>query len=135
MPGELGAIVEGDGLTKRLRQAAEQPEQGPGNAIGDLVGQSNGEQQARLAFMYGQDRLAVFGEHHQIGLPVSAGGAIGGIGRAFGQGNTAFNEVLRTSTLAAAATAFVLAARQVTTPAIVPGASELGIDEAVDALI
>jgi hypothetical protein len=38
MAGELGAVVERDGLAKWLRQAAEQLEQMPGNTIGDLVG-------------------------------------------------------------------------------------------------
>jgi hypothetical protein len=135
MACELSAVVEGDGLAQRLRQAAEQPEEMPGNAVSDLVGQSDGKQQARLAFMHGQDRLAVFGEHHQIGFPVPAGRPIGGIGRAFSQGNTTFNEVLRASTLPAAAAAFVLAARQISPPAIVLGAGQLGIDEAIDALV
>src|SRR5215218_6913765 len=107
----------------------------PGHAISHLVGQSDGKQQARFAFMHGQDRLTVFSEHHQVGLPVTASGSIGGLSWAFVQGNTAFNEVLRASTLPAAAAALALAARQTTPPAIVLGAGQLGIDEAVDALV
>ena len=120
---------------KPLREAAEQLEEMPGNAVGHLVGQSDGKQQARLAFVHGQDRLTVFGEHHQIGLPVPAGGTVGSLDGAFGQGNTAFNEVLRASTLPAAAAAFALAAWQTAPPAIVLGAGKLGINETVDALI
>jgi len=132
---ELGTVVEGDGLAQRLREAAEQPEEMAGNAVGHFVGQSDGKQQARLAFVHGQDRLTVFGEHHQIGFPVPAGGAIGSLDRAFGQGNAAFNEVLRAATFPAAAAAFALAARQTAPPAIVLGAGKLGVNEAVDTLI
>src|SRR5688572_3628502 len=66
---------------------------------------------------------------------MAAGGAAGSLERAFRQGNTAFNEVLRAAALSAAAATFALAARQISPPAIVLGAGKLGIDEAVDALI
>src|SRR3954447_23040705 len=85
--------------------------------------------------MHGQDRLTVFGEHHQVGLPVAAGGAVGSLDRAFRQGNTAFDEFLRASAPSAAAATFALAARQTAPPAIVLGAGKLGVDEAVDGLI
>jgi hypothetical protein len=66
---------------------------------------------------------------------VAAGLAIGSLDRPFCQGNAAFNEVLRTAALPAPAAAFTLAARQIAPPTIVPGAGELGIDEAVDRLV
>jgi hypothetical protein len=36
MAGELGAVVEGDGLTQLLRHGAEQPDEMAGDAIGSL---------------------------------------------------------------------------------------------------
>jgi hypothetical protein len=62
--GELGAVVEGDGLTKRLRHSAEQVDQMAGDAVGCLAGQPNCQQEPRLALMHGQNRLTVFCEHH-----------------------------------------------------------------------
>ena len=135
MTRELSAIVEGDGLTKWLRQAAEQIEEMTGDAIGSFAGQPDREQETGLALVHGEDRLTVFCEHHQVGFPVTAGRAVCGLDRSFCQGNTAFNEVLRAAALPAPASAFAFAARQIAPPAIVPGAGKLGVNEAVDALI
>jgi hypothetical protein len=132
---ELGAIVEGDGLTERLRQTGEQIEEMSGDAVRCLAGQSDRQQEAGLALMHGQDRLAVFCEHHQVGLPMSAGGAIGDLFWPVCHGNTAFNEVCRASALSAAAASFALAAGQIVPPAVVLGAGKLGVDETIDALI
>jgi hypothetical protein len=135
MTRELSAVVEGDGLTKWLRQAAEQIEEMTSDAIGSFAGQPDREQETGLALVHGEDRLTVFCEHHQVGFPVTAGRAVGGLNRSFCQGNTAFNEVLRSAALPAPASAFAFAARQIAPPAIVPGAGKLGVNEAVDALI
>jgi hypothetical protein len=135
MAGELGAVIESYGLTERLGQAAEQIDEMTGDAPGRLVGQAYREQEARLAFVHSQDRLPVFCEHHQVGFPVTGGRAVGNLGRAVCHGNTAFNEVWRTSALPAAAAALAFATRQIVPPAIVLGAGKLGVDEAVDALI
>jgi len=133
--GELGAVVEGDGLAQPLWQDLEQIDEMARNAASDLAGQSDRQQEARLALVYGQDGLAVFCEHHQVGFPVTAGFAVGGLDRAFCQGNTAFNEVSRASALPATAASFALAARQIVPPTVVPGTGDLGIDEAIDALV
>ena len=85
--------------------------------------------------MHGQDRLAVFGEHHQVGFPVSGRAPIADHNRPFRQGNTAFNEGYRAAALTGAAPPLALAARQVVAPAVVLGGSDLGVDEAVDALV
>ena len=99
MAGEFGAVVEGDGLTQLLGQSAEQIEEMTGNAVSGLAGQPDRQQEAGLALVHGQDGLTVFGEHHQVGFPMAAGLSIGGRNRAFRQGNTAFNEVLRAAAL------------------------------------
>src|SRR5579862_2059867 len=85
--------------------------------------------------MYGQDLLAVLGEHHKVGLPMARGLAIGDLDWALIQRNTAFDEACGTTAPLAATPAFALAAWQIAPPAKVRGASKLGIDEAVDALI
>src|SRR5262245_64779920 len=60
---------------------------------------------------------------------------LGGRHRSFGYGNTAFDQGCGTAALAAAETALALAAREIMPPAVVFGAGDLGIDEAVDALV
>jgi hypothetical protein len=60
MAGKLGAVVEGDGLAERLRYRAEQIEQVAGDTVCRLAGEPDREQQTGLAFMHGQDSLAVF---------------------------------------------------------------------------
>jgi hypothetical protein len=59
----------------------------------------------------------------------------GHIGRAFRQGNPAFDEADGAAALAAAAAALALGSRQIMPPAIVLVTRHLGIDEAVDALV
>jgi hypothetical protein len=135
MAGELGAVVESNGLAEALRHGAKQLDEMTGDAIGGLAGQPDCQQQAGLALMQGQDGLAVFCKHHQIGFPMAAGVAIAGLDRPFRQRNTAFNEACRASALPAPAAALALAARQISAPAIVLGASDLGVDEAVDAFV
>jgi hypothetical protein len=106
---ELSAIVEGDGLPEWLRQTAKQIEKMASDPVSGFVRQPDREQQAGLALVHGQDRLAVFCEHHQVGFPVTGSRTIGGLDWPFCHGNTAFNEVLRASALPAAAAALALA--------------------------
>jgi hypothetical protein len=133
--GKLGAVVEGDGLAKLFRQAAEQGEEMARDAVSGLAGQADRQQKTRLALVHGQDRLAVFGEHHQVCFPMTAGRAAGYLDRPFCQGNTAFDEARRSPTLPAPAATLALAAGQVAPPAIVLGTGQLGVDETVDALV
>ncbi|MHC2338437.1 hypothetical protein ACVIW0_007726 [Bradyrhizobium sp. USDA 4454] len=133
--GELGAIVEGNGLAQAFRQGSKQADEMAGDTARELAGDADAEQQARGALMHGQDRLTVFGEHHQVGFPMTGGAAIVGLDGPFIQGNTAFDEACGTAALLAAVAAFALAAWQITPPAEVRGASDLGVNEAVDGLV
>jgi hypothetical protein len=135
MTSELGAIVKGDGLAQLWRQAGEQPHKMPSDAAGGLAGRPGGEQQPGLALVDREHRLAVFGEQHQVGFPVAWGLAIGGVGRPFGHRNTAFDEACGASAASAAEPPLALPARQVVAPAVVLLAGDLGVDEAVDALV
>jgi hypothetical protein len=58
--GELGAVVEGNGLAQAVRQICKQADEMTSNAAGDLAGETNAEQQARGPLMHGQYRLTVF---------------------------------------------------------------------------
>jgi hypothetical protein len=57
---ELGAVVEGDGLTQRIRQGSEQTQEMVGDASGSLAGETDSQQHARGALVHGQDGLAIF---------------------------------------------------------------------------
>jgi hypothetical protein len=135
MTGELGAVVEGQGSAQRRRQVGKHVDELIGDEIGGLTGWADPEQQARVPLVQAQHGLAVFCEQHQVGFPVTWGVPIGGLGRALGDGNAAFNQAYRTAAAAAAEASFAFAARQVVAPAIVLGAGDLGVDEAVDALV
>ena len=107
----------------------------PGDPLGGFVGWPGGQQDPRVPFMHGQDGLTVFGKQDEVGFPMAGGLAIGGGMRPFGQGNTAFDEGCGAAASSAAEPALALAARQIAAPAIVLGAGDLGVDEAVDALV
>jgi hypothetical protein len=106
-----------------------------GDAVGLLVGWPHGDEQARLPLVHGQHGLAVFGEQHQVGFPMAGRLAVGGIGRAFRQGNPAFDEADGATAFAATTAALALGPRQVVTPAIVLVTGDLRVDEAVDGLV
>ncbi len=135
MACELGAVVEGDGAAQVRWQRLEDRQEMFGDGFCGLVGRPGGEQDAALALMHGEHRLTVFGEQHQVGFPMTWGLPIGGGRRPFRYGNAAFDEGRGACALPAAEAAFALAARQIVAPAIILGASHLGIDEAVDALV
>jgi len=130
MTGELGAVVEGNGLSQALWQGGEQADEMAGDATRHLAGEADAKQEARGALVHGQDGLAVFGEHHQVGFPMARDAAIGDLYRPFCQRNTALDEACGAPALVAADTALALAARQIAAPAEVGGAGDLGADEA-----
>jgi hypothetical protein len=135
MSGELGAVIEGNGSAQVKRQRGEDRAEVTGDAVGLLVGWPHGDEQARLPLVHGQHGLAVFGEQHQVGFPMAGRLAVGGIGRAFRQGNPAFDEADGATAFAATTAALALGPRQVVTPAIVLVAGDLRVDEAVDGLV
>jgi len=60
MAGELGTVVECDGLAQWFGHGAEQPDEVACHALGRLADEADRQQQTGLAFMHGEDRLAVF---------------------------------------------------------------------------
>jgi hypothetical protein len=57
--GELGTVVECDGLAQWFGHDAEQPDELTGNAVGRLADEADCQEQAGLALMHGKNRLAV----------------------------------------------------------------------------
>jgi hypothetical protein len=135
MACELGTVVEGDRAAQMRGQCFEYRQKMVGDGLCGLVGRPGGEQDPGPALMHGEQCLTVLGEQHQVGFPMTWGLPIGGGRRPVGYGNTAFNEACRASAPSAAEAPFALAARQVVAPAIILGACELGVDEAVDAFV
>src|SRR5690606_8393675 len=119
MTGELGAVVEGEGVTQGRRQGGEDADELLGDGAGCLARRARGDDQARVALMQGEDGLAISGEEHEIGLPIAGAAAPGDLGRAFGDGEAVLDEAGRAAALAAAKAAPALAARQEVAPAIV----------------
>jgi len=131
--GELGAVVEGDGLAEALWQRRQQAGNDAGDGTGGFTGQADGDQQARSSFMQGEDGLPVAGEHHQVGFPVACDRAVFDVRRPPRDRHPGFDMERGRATLAAPEASFALAARQVAPPAIILGARDLGMNEAVDA--
>ena len=136
MAGELGAIVEGDGLAPGRRQGAQQPGEGCGDRGRRFAWRPDGEQQAGVAFMHGQHRLARGAEEHQIGFPMARDLAVGGRGGPFLQGTPEVDEGSSAAAAAPAPAPFPLGAGEIVAPGPIRlGARGLGVDEAVDRLM
>jgi len=135
MAGEFGAVVEGYGSAQPLGEGLEQLLDQAGDEGCGFVVRPGGEQDARGAFVHGKDGLAVFCEHHEVGFPVPWRLPIAGFGGSLRDGDTAFDEGRRAAAAGASPSAFAFGAREIEPPAIVLGAGDLGVDEAVDGLV
>ena len=133
--GELGAVVEGDGLAQGGRQGGHDGGDGVGDERGGSVGWPLGDEEARGALMEGQHALAIGREQHGVGLPMAGAVTPLHLAGPLCNGNTALDEACAAAALAAVDPAFGLSARQVVAPGIVVVAADLGIDEAVDGLV
>jgi len=70
MACELGSVVEGYGSAQLSRQTGEEGKEMLGDRLGSLGGRPGGKEEAGLALMDGEDRLAVSGEQHEVGFPM-----------------------------------------------------------------
>ena len=138
--GELGSIVEGHAFAQSRRQGFEPLAEAADDRRG-VLGRLGGEKQdAGLSLVGEEDVLAAFREGHEVGLPVSGDAAAGDGERPFVDGSKrSFDAVLEgldgRAAFAAAPAAPGLGARQVVAPGAVVAAAQLGVDEAVDALM
>src|ERR1700704_5660597 len=84
---------------------------------------------------WGGPRVRGGGEEHEVGFPVSEGAPTVDGGGPQGDGNTAFDEIVGRALVASLRAALVLGSGQVVAPGAIVGAPDLGVDEAVDALM
>ena len=135
MVGELGAVVLGEGAAQ-LRWQGRQPAVQPGGGQCGFTARWLGEQdKSRGALPGDQNRLAVATEQRIVGFPMAGLTTGADVKRAFFDGYAVFYALNGATSLAAAIAALELGARQVVPPVVVLGATDLGMDEAVDALV
>jgi hypothetical protein len=79
MFGELGAVVEGEGLAQGRRKRLEEAEEALDDGLRGLVGLAAEAEMTRGALMEDQDGLAVFAEEHEIGFPMAGMGSVVGL--------------------------------------------------------
>jgi hypothetical protein len=135
MLGELGAVVEGDGLSQLAGQVGEQAFNGGCDGCSSFIGLAQDRECAGRSLVKSEDRLTVGAEEHEVGFPMAGLGAIGDAGWPQRNRNAVFNVIGRTSAFTTAEAAFAFAARQIEAPGIVLGAGDLRGDEAVDGLM
>jgi hypothetical protein len=135
MEGELGSVIEGDGLAQLGGQGGEQRGDGIGDGAGSLVGLAPDDEGAGRAFVESENDLSISAEEHEIGLPMTGARAIGGDDGAQGNGDAIFDVLGRASATTAAEAALALATRQIEPPGVVFGAGDLSGDEAIDRLM
>ena len=88
-----------------------------------------------MAFVEGEDGLAVGAEEHEVGLPVAGSLAVRGEGWAVDEGTTVGDKGGGAAALAPPPAPFELGPRQIVTPGIVLRAADLGVNEAVDGFV
>jgi len=133
--GELGAVVEGDGFAQAGLERSEPGEELVCGVLRGLAGLPCQQGHTGLPFVRDKDGLPWGGEHHEIGFPVAEGCAVlDGLGPQI-DGNTALDEVLAGAPAVSGGASFGAALGQIVAPGSVVGAADLGVDEAVDALI
>jgi hypothetical protein len=76
MLGELGPVIESDGLAQGRRQRFKYLQEAFEDGLGGLIGLAGEAKKTRGAFVNGEDSLAVFAEEHEIGFPVTGHGAV-----------------------------------------------------------
>ena len=129
MTRELGAVVESDGLSPGFRQDREQIVHGAGDGVCRLAGLARSDEQARVALVQGEHRVAASAKEHQVSLPVAGGLAVGRRLGTCRQWTALGNEGGRTAPTAPMGSPSRLASRQVVPPTIVLGARHLSVYE------
>ena len=88
-----------------------------------------------MAFVEGEDGLAVGAEEHEVGLPVAGGLAVRGEGGAVDEGAAVGDTGGGAAALAPPPAPFELGPGQIVAPGIVLRAADLGVNEAVDGFV
>jgi len=132
MRGELGAVVEGDGLAQAAWQSGEKRLDSGGDRFGSLVWLTQDGERPGRSFVEREDRLAVGAEEHEVGFPMAGLSTVGGIGRPQSKRNAVFDVLGGAAAASATEASFAFATRQVEAPRVILGACDLGGDEAID---
>jgi len=130
MFGELGTVVEADGLAQILRDMAKSSVDTARGQFGFPVGWLVEDGVAGLAFMQDEDIVPICGEQHVVGFPMTWLGAIPGFDGPFADRATLLDEAGRTPSLATVAATPCLATGQQAMPVILLGRAM--IDVSVD---
>ena len=135
MPGELGAVVEGDTLAPLGREGGQDGSHCLGDGVSRLARGAPGDEQTGVAFVEGEDHLTVGRKEHQVGLPVAGTPAVGGVLGPLAQGPALGDEGGRAATPASPVAPFELGPGEVATPGVFLLTGQLGVDEAVNGLV
>ncbi len=135
MVGKFGAVVLGQGAAQLGWQRHQPVIQLGGGWCGLTAGGLGQQDKSRGTFLGDQHGLAISAEQHIVGFPVSWLTACIDIEWTFADGNTVFDVLNRAASLAATITTLELGTWQIEPPGKVLGAADLGVDEAVDALV
>src|SRR6266700_2207407 len=123
--GELGAIVEGDGLAQRVGQGFEPSLQLLGGRLSGFAGLLGEQEDAGLALVGDEDRLAIGGKEHEIGFPMPGRMAVLDLGWPLGDRDAVADEAGGRASFASAPAALELGSRQEAAPTSVVGAPHL----------
>src|SRR5438034_1985604 len=128
MLGELGSVVEADGFAHRLWKLAEPASNGLSGKNGFSIDWTLNDVEAGLPFVENKQPLAIPGEQHEVGFPMSRCPAAFDLGGAFGDRAPLFDEAGGAASWTVPSSSF--AARQQAVPAIL--LSGTMIDETID---
>ena len=130
MLGELVSVVEADGFAYRLWKFTELTSDGPGGEDSFSIDRVLNDAEAGLSFVENKQPLAISGEQHEVGFPMTHGPAVFDLGGALGDRAPLFDEAGGAAAWACAAPSPEFVARQQAMPVILLGRTM--IDETID---
>ena len=133
--GELGAVVEGEGLAPRGGKGAQQALQGSCRGVGSLAPLADRHQEAGGALVEGQDHGPRPPEAHQVRLPVAEGLPLGHRRGSLVDGDAVGDEAGGAAAPPSPPAPFGLVLGQTAGPPVVLDPGLLAVDEPVDALV
>jgi len=105
MLGELGPVIESDGLAQGGRKGFKDLQEAFQDGLSGFIRLAGEVEKTRGAFVNGEDGLAVFAEEHEIAFPVTGNGAVLGLRRTIVNRDAVLEVVDRTASAKAQLTA------------------------------
>jgi len=102
MLGELGSVVEADGFAHRLWEFAEFTGDGPSGEDSFSIDRLLNDAEAGLSFVEDKQSLAISGEQHEVGFPMTRRLALLDLSGSFGDRAPLFDEAGRAAARASA---------------------------------